>query len=99
MDAYLDRFHANVQTLCDTALERLPRMVDPTTGLFVHHIEGQSLVPRGVSFRYTAMTALGLERAEAYGLRSSIDLERVYTALGDTLAAVDNVGDIGLTMW
>jgi hypothetical protein len=99
MDAHLDRFHANVQTLCDLALDRLPRMIDPSTGLFVFRLEGQNFAPRGASFRYTAMAAIGLERAEAHGLDVSIDMDRVYEALSATLAAADDLGDVGLALW
>ena len=99
MTANLDRFHANVRTLCSLALARLPRMIDPATGLFNFGVSGEGLAPRGTSVRYTAMTALGLERAEAHGLGSPVDLDRLYEALSATLAGVDNLGDIGLVIW
>ena len=102
MTAHLDRFHANVRTLCGVALARLPRMIDPATGLFTFGVSGEKsplLRPRGTSVRYTAMTALGLERAEAHGLGSPVDLDRLYEALGATLAGVDNLGDLGVVIW
>ena len=99
MTAHLDRFHANVRALCSLALARLPRMIDPATGLFTFGVSGAELVPRGTSFRYTAMTAIGLERAEAHGLGSPVDLDHLYEALGATLAGVDNLGDLGLVIW
>lgn len=99
MSAHLDRFHANVRALCNLALARLPRMIDPATGLFMFGVSGDALVPRGTSVRYTAMSALGLERAEAHGLGAPVDLDRLYEALGATLAGVDNLGDIGLVIW
>jgi len=102
MTAHLDRFHANVRTLCSLALARLPRMIDPATGLFTFGVSGERssiLRPRGTSVRYTAMTALGLERAEAHGLGSPVDLDRLYEALNATLPGVDNLGDVGLVIW
>jgi hypothetical protein len=99
MTAHLDRFHANVRALCTLALARLPRMIDPATGLFNFGVSGEELTPRGTSVRYTAMTAIGLERAEAHGLGSPVDLDHLYEALGATLAGVDNLGDLGLVIW
>jgi hypothetical protein len=99
MTAHLDRFHANVRALCSLALARLPRMIDPATGLFTFGVSGEELVPRGASVRYTAMTAIGLERADAHGLGSPVDLDHLYEALGATLAGVDNLGDLGLIVW
>jgi hypothetical protein len=99
MTAHLDRFHANVRALCSLALARLPRMIDPATGLFTFGVSGDTLAPRGTSVRYTAMTAIGLERADAHGLGSPVDLERIYEALGATLPGVDNLGDLGLVIW
>ncbi len=99
MMAHLDRFHANVRALCSLALARLPRMIDPATGLFSFGVSGEGLAPRGTSVRYTAMTAIGLERAEAHGLGAPVDLDRLYEALGATLPGVDNLGDLGLVIW
>lgn len=99
MTAHLDRFHANVRALCSLALARLPRMIDPATGLFRFGVSGEGLAPRGTSVRYTAMTAIGLERAEAHGLGAPVDLDRLYEALGATLTGVDNLGDLGLVIW
>lgn len=99
MMPHLDRFHANVRALCALALARLPRMIDPATGLFTFGVSGEGLVPRGTSVRYTAMTAIGLERAEAHGLGSPVDLDHLYEALGATLHGVDNLGDLGLVIW
>ncbi len=99
MTAHQDRFHANVRALCALALARLPQMIDPATGLFTFGVSGEDLAPRGTSVRYTAMTAIGLERADAHGLGSPVDLDHIYEALGATLAGVDNLGDLGLVIW
>ncbi len=99
MTAHLDRFHANVRALCSLALARLPRMIDPATGLFTFGVSGEELAPRGASVRYTATAAIGLERAEAHGLGSPVDFDHLYEALGATVAGVDNLGDLGLVIW
>lgn len=95
----LARYHLDLNKLCSIALSRLPRMIDPASGLVVFRVSGAPLVPTGTSFRYTAITALGLDRAEAHGLPCSVDLERLYEALSATLAGVDNSGDLGLVLW
>lgn len=99
MDAHLDRFHDHVRRLCSIALTRLPRMIDPATGLVVQRVDGDRLAPSGASLRYTAMTAIGLERAAECGLGCTVDLDQLYEAMDATLAGSDNVGDHGLVLW
>ncbi|MFT3766620.1 MAG: hypothetical protein QM820_14065 [Minicystis sp.] len=99
MDAHLDRFHDQVRRLCGIALGRLPSMIDPATGLVVFRVDGEELAPSGTSVRYTAMTALGVERAAEHGLPCDVDIEQLYEALDATLAGVDNSGDLGLILW
>lgn len=99
MDAALDRFHDHVRTLTGVALARLPAMIDPATGLVAHHVEGVELAPRGASVRYTAMTAIGLDRALAAGFSCDLDLDGLYEALDATLAGIDRSGDLGLVLW
>lgn len=99
MDAHLDRFHDHVRRLCSLALNRLPRMIDPATGLVVFRADGERLTPSGASLRYTAMTAIGLERAAECGLPCSVDLDQLYEALDATVAGSDNAGDLGLVLW
>jgi hypothetical protein len=98
-DVDLARYHLNVNKLCSIALARLPRMIDPASGLVVFRLGGEALAPAGTSVRYTAITALGVERADAHGLSPTIDLEKLYEALSATLAGVDNAGDLGLVLW
>ena len=79
--ADLGRYHENIKTLCAIALRRLPQMIDEATGLMVFHSQddalGESIVSSGSSFRYSAAAALGIERAEQYGLAPTLDLERL----------------------
>ena len=99
MDAHLARFHDHVRKLCGIALARLPSLIDPATGLVVHHARGDGLAPSGTSVRYTAMTALGVERAFEHDLACDVDLDQLYEALDATLAGVDDSGDLGLVLW
>jgi hypothetical protein len=99
MHALLHRFHANVRKLCTVAVAGLPRMIDPATGLMVFRVDGEDTVPSGASLRYTAMTLLGLERAERAGFSLGVDVGRLYEAVQATLAGADNSGDVGLVLW
>jgi len=99
MDAHLDRFHDHVRKLVGVALARLPSLVDPATGLVVFRCDGRDLSPSGTSVRYTAMTALGVERAFDHGLACDVDLDQIHEALDATLAGVDSSGDLGLVLW
>lgn len=99
MPAPLDRHHEQVKTLCSIALARLPKMIDPATGLVVRRVDGPLLVPSGTSFRYTAITALGLAQADRYGLSPSVDRAALLEAMSATIAGVDNSGDLGLALW
>jgi len=94
-----DRYLERIRSLCSLSLRRLPRMVDPRTGLVVFRVDGPDLVPSGTSVRYTAMTALGIERAESAGLPNHLDLGRLDRALDAALPAIDNSGDLGLVLW
>jgi hypothetical protein len=99
MDAHLDRFHEDARKLCGIALERLPHMIDPATGLVVFRVQGEDLAPAGTSFRYTAITAIGLDRAAQCGLPCRVDLDRLHEALDATLPAAETSGDLGLVIW
>jgi hypothetical protein len=99
MDALLNRFHAHVQKLCTVAVAGLPRMIDPATGLMVLRVDGEDAIPSSASLRYTAMTLLGLERAERAGFSLGVDVSRLYEAVEATLAGADNSGDVGLVLW
>src|SRR6185369_11929239 len=94
-----DRYRERVGALCAIARARLPGMIDPATGLVVFRREGQKLVPVGTSFRYTAMVAIGLERAEQHGMPAAMDRGRLLEAIGATLAGTDNSGELGLAIW
>ena len=94
-----DRYLQRVRDLCGLALRRLPTMVDPRSGLTVFRTDGPDLVPAGSSVRYTAMTALGLERAADAGLSSTLEVPKLHAALERVLGEVDDSGDLGLVLW
>lgn len=94
-----DRFPDHVRTLVSIALDRLPSMIDPATGLVVSRVDGDELRPSGASLRYTAMTALGVERAAEHGLSCALDLDQLYEALEATVAGAETSGDLGLVLW
>ena len=99
MPGQLERFQENVRALCSIALARLPEMIDPASGLVVFRLRGEALKREGTSLRYTAITALGLERAEAHGLSTTVDRGALLEALDATLAGADDAGALGLTLW
>src|SRR4051812_20977704 len=88
------------RTLCALALERLPRLVDASTGLVVHRADGDHLAVRGTSPRYTAMSAIGLAAAGDVGLASPrLDAQTLVAALDRVLPTLANSGDVGLVLW
>jgi hypothetical protein len=99
MLALLERFHEHARTLCSVSVAGLPRMLDPATGLLVFRVAGDDVAPAGASLRYTAITLLGLERAERAGLSLGLDVGKLYEAVEATLAGADNAGDVALVLW
>jgi hypothetical protein len=93
------RFADQVGSLCTLSLRRLPRMLDPRTGLFVFRVDGPALLPAGISPAYSAMTLIGLREAEQRGLPCPIDRGRVYRALEQARPGLDNSGHLGLVLW
>jgi hypothetical protein len=99
MLALIERFHDHVRTLCSVAVAGLPQMLDPATGLLAFRVSGEDAARSGASLRYTAITLLGLERAERAGFSLSLDVGKLYEAVEATLAGADNAGDVGLVLW
>jgi len=87
--------------LVPLAIKGIESMFDSETGLFCHRLRKTSsgLAREGISHRYTAMTLLGLLRAESVVTGSAIDTEAVVARLFDSTVWVDNVGDLGLLLW
>lgn len=87
--------------LVELALRGLAAMYDPEKRLFCHRLvkTPRGMVREGLSPRYTTMTVLGLLRAKAAGLQSSIDIEATVNQLLEDTTWVDNIGDLGLLLW
>jgi hypothetical protein len=94
-----ERYLERVRDLCGLALRRLPTMIDQRSGLTVFRVDGHELVPAGSSVRYTAMTALGLERAAEAGMTPTVDVAQLHAALDRAMPDVHNSGDLGLLLW
>lgn len=100
MTAPKEAFRERARRLCDLSLARLPFFLDDRTGLFAFRADGDAMIrSTTTSVRYTAMTLLGLERAHASGLTSSIDVAKVDAALERALPSVTNSGDVALVLW
>src|SRR5262249_9496694 len=95
----LARYRLHINKVCDIALSRLPRMIDPTGGLAIRRADGYALTASGVSIRYTAIAALGLGPALDHGLPAGFGLDKLYGALSPALPGVDDAGDLGLVVW
>lgn len=89
------------QQLLPLALDGLIPMFNPAKRLFCHRLRRASstMIREGLSPRYTIMTLLGLHRAEAVGLRGSIDVQETFNYLRTDCGWINNVGDLGLTLW
>jgi hypothetical protein len=98
MDTTLETQKHRIESLVRLCIARLPAMIDPS-GLVVFRQDGDDLKSGGKSLRYTAMTAIGLERADAQGFSSKLEAGALLRALGEHLPTVDNSGDLGLVAW
>jgi hypothetical protein len=87
--------------LIELAMRGLQSMYDSEKGFFCHrlHKTSSSVTREGISHRYTAMTLLGLLRAQSAGLSIPIDIEAMVDRLLGETSWVDNIGDLGLLLW
>lgn len=87
--------------LFELAVQGLESMYDPAQRLFCHRLREteKGLIREGVSYRYTMMTLLGLQWAQASGLRTSHDIEAAVDELTSRCQWLDNIGDLGLLLW
>jgi hypothetical protein len=91
----------NIQQLNAAAMAGLIPMFDREAQLFCHRLvrEGSVMRMEGVSPRYTAMTLLGLHRAESSDVTSPFDAQAIVNTLINRPEWMDNIGDIGLLLW
>ena len=93
-----------VRPLRALALRVLPRMYEPSAERFVFRVRRTpgGVVSEGESFRYTAITLIGLagetDEAAARALRGHRPTA-VCSSLVDALNGVHNLGDAALTLW
>lgn len=95
------RRELNCADLVSLAVAGLPQMLDPQQGLFCHTLRQSQgkLVQEGISHRYTMMTLLGLHRASAAGVQSSINIADVFRRLTADTGWITGAGDLGLLLW
>ncbi|HEY7096236.1 MAG TPA: hypothetical protein VH437_05905 [Terriglobales bacterium] len=91
----------DTQSVLALSLRGLPQMLDPERRLFCFRMlrTPQGMIREGISQRYTAMTLLGLHRAEAAGFAAHIDANAIFDALVEDKQWIDNAGDLGLLLW
>jgi hypothetical protein len=83
------------------AVRGLVLMLDMQRRLFCYRLKktDQGMVQEGISYRYTAMTLMGLHRLQQAGATLPFDTKSILEALLSDLAWVDNVGDLGVLLW
>lgn len=88
-----------IERIVGVAAQSLPRMQLPN-GRFCYEVVRGDPNPHGESIRYSAIVAIGLLKAEAYGYRHDVDVAALERALRN---AVDDPeitsGDLGLYLW
>jgi hypothetical protein len=94
-----------IEGLCDLALVGLRRMFRPERGLFCYRevwtAAGRSLL-EGESFRYTAMSVIGLLaalRSGCAGAWKPAELNAIQETMHADRHAVTDLGDWGLLLW
>jgi hypothetical protein len=92
---------AQIRPLLELAMRGLERMFHPEQKLFCYRLKRapQGLVKDKVSFRYTIITLLGLQRAECAGLAHAFDARIIFGDLIYDTRRIDNAGDWGLLLW
>jgi len=91
----------SVPRLTDLAIGGLERTFDAQRQLFCFRVKRTpaGLVREGHSYRYTAISMLGLRRLEIAGQRSPVAITPVFDRLLRSPDWVDNLGDLGLLLW
>ena len=87
--------------LLELSLTGILPMFYPEKNLFCYRLKQTpaGLVKEGISHRYTLMTLLGLHRAVSAGFDSPIDREFVFSTLVRKATWINNMGDLGLSLW
>ena len=92
---------ASTEALIRLSAEGLLKMFDAGERLFCFRgvRDGSTIVPEGLSVRYTIMALLGLNAYEQNGRHSPIDAKAILADLPARIAREKNIGDIGLFLW
>jgi hypothetical protein len=90
-----------VRPLIELSIKGLERMWMKEEGLFCFTMrDGQiGLTPEGVSLRYTAISLLGLHRAEANGWPVPLDLKTILRRAVEAAPTTRNIGTLALILW
>jgi hypothetical protein len=86
-----------IAVLVETALTGLPRMLDPSTGIFAFTVRPTG--PAGYSPRYTCIALIGLTAASRAGFETRLDLERLVRGVAERRREISNPGELGLLLW
>lgn len=90
-----------VRPLIELSIRGLERMWMKDQGLFCFTVrDGENgPAPEGVSLRYTAITLLGLHRAQANGWSIPLDLKAILRLAVEAAPTTRNIGTLALTLW
>jgi hypothetical protein len=90
-----------LKRIIELSVNGLIYMFDEEKNLYCHKVRRvpNGMVREGLSLRYTIISLLGLQRFEAYGGRSGIDLQRAFESTLRSGYKIDNIGDLGLLLW
>jgi hypothetical protein len=95
----MDDTDGRLAGLVGFALETLPKM-RLADGAFCHEVIAPDLQPSGRSLRYTLICLLGLQRAQAAGLRVPIDPAELRDLVMDEIDSPEmTAGDLALLLW
>src|SRR5512134_2645208 len=86
-----------IAVLVETALNGLPRMLDPASGVFAFTVRPTG--PAGRSLRYTCITLIGLTAAARTGFETRLDLDRLVRGIAERRRELTNPGELGLLLW
>lgn len=90
-----------VRPLIQLSLTGLERMWMRDQGLFCFTVRDgkRGPLPEGISLRYTAITLLGLHRAEANGWTVPLDIKTILRQSVDAAPTTRNIGTLALILW
>jgi hypothetical protein len=93
--------HVDLRELISLAARGLVEMFDAERRLFCFRLKPSQgrFIREGLSSRYTIISLLGLHRLESAGVQSPIQIGAVLDGCLRAGMSIDNIGDLGLTLW